>query len=164
MCLNSLLMNESLNYLIVNRIFMWKILGKDAMYLEIPQVFAERMGELAGEGEHSDMFRACLEESEIRFIINPETEECSFMIYVSDEIAPEELQNLAEIALAVAQSYEAPLLMAEDVEQRYKIILTNYEEPELIGLNKTEGFSSGQVFVPIFNSLSKPGRMNPEFE
>ena len=143
---------------------MWKILGKDAMYLEIPNVFAERMGELAGEGDSADMFRSCLEESDIKFMINPETEECSFMIYIPEELTPEEIQNIAETALSVAQAYEAPLITALDVEQRYKIILTNNKEPEIIGLNKTEGFSSGQVFMPIFDSLSKPGKLNPKFQ
>lgn len=159
----SYISNESLIYIIENRISMWKILGKDAMYLEIPHVFAERMGELAGEGDDADMFRSCLEESDIKFMINPETEECSFMIYIPEDLTPEEIQSIAETALAVAQAYEAPLITAEDVEQRYKIILTNNKEPEIIGLNKTEGFSSGQVFMPIFDSLSKPGKLNPKF-
>lgn len=97
-------------------------------------------------------------------MINPETEECSFMIYIPEELTPEEIQNLAEIALTVAQAYEAPFITAEDVEQRYKIVLTNNKEPELIGLNKTEGFGSGQVFLPIFDSLSKPGKFNPKFQ
>ncbi|MGI6471609.1 MAG: hypothetical protein ACOX1N_00835 [Candidatus Methanomethylophilaceae archaeon] len=156
--------NESLIYIVENRMPMWKILGKDAMYLDIPYVFAERMGELAGEEENADRFRSCLEESEIKFMINPETEECSFMIYIPEELTPEEIQNLAETALAVAQAYDAPFVTAENVEQRYKIVLTNSKEPELIGLNKTEGFSSGQVFMPIFDSLSKPGRLNPQFQ
>ena len=134
---------------------MWKILGKDAMYIDIPYVFVERMGELAGEGDDADMFRSCLGESEIKFLINPETEECSFMIHIPEELTPEEIQNIAETALAVAQDYDAPLITAEDVEQRYKIIITNNKEPELIGLNKTEGFGSGQVFMPIFDSDRK---------
>ncbi len=158
------LTNESLIYIVANRISMWKILGKEAIYLDIPYVFADRMGELAGEGDDSDIFRNCLKKSEIKFMINPETEECSFMIYVPDEMTPEEIQSLAETALAIAQAYEAPFITAEDIEQRYKIILTNNKEPELIGLNKTEGFSSGQVFMPIFDSLSKPGKLNPNFQ
>ena len=36
---------------------MWKILGKDAIYLDIPLVWKQRMLELAGEGEKEDKFR-----------------------------------------------------------------------------------------------------------
>ncbi len=142
---------------------MWKVLGKKAMFLDIPHVFSERMGELAGEGEGPDRFRECLEESEIKIFMNPETEEISFMIYLPEDLSPEDIQSMADISLSVAKDFEAPFISVEDVEQRYKIILTNNREPELIGLNKTEGFSSGQVFMPIFDALSKPGRMNPKF-
>ena len=85
------------------------------------------------------------------------------MIYLPEDLSPEDIQSMADISLSVAKDFEAPFISVEDVEQRYKIILTNNREPELIGLNKTEGFSSGQVFMPIFDALSKPGRMNPKF-
>lgn len=143
---------------------MWKVLGEEAIYLNIPYIFAEKMGELAGEGEVADRFRECLDASDIKFMINPESEECSFMVYVPDGLSPEDIQNVAETALSIAQAYDGPLLIAEDVTQRYKIIITNNKEPELLGLAKTEGFSSGQVFMPIFESLSKQGRMNPKFQ
>ena len=142
---------------------MWKVLGKKAMFLDIPHVFSERMGELAGEGEGPDRFRACLEESEIKMFMNPETEEISFMIYLPEDLSPEDIQSMADIALSVAKDFEAPFITVEDVEQRYKIILTNNQEHELIGIYKTDCFSSGQVFMPIFDALSKPGRMNPKF-
>ncbi|MEA4977083.1 MAG: hypothetical protein VB016_00795 [Methanomassiliicoccaceae archaeon] len=157
-------MDESIIYLVRNHFGMWSILGKEAIYIDVPNIFIERMSELAGEGEKSDGFRRCLGESEIRFIINNETGVCSFMIYVPDAMGPEDIQNIAETALAVAQAYEAPLLTTDGTEQRYKIIITNNQEPELLGINKTEGFSSGQVFMPIFKSLASPGRMNPKFE
>ncbi|HKM13436.1 MAG TPA: hypothetical protein VJY42_00710 [Candidatus Methanomethylophilaceae archaeon] len=143
---------------------MWNVLGEKAIYLDIPYIFTKRMGELAGEGEVADRFRECLNASNIEFMINPESEECSFMVYVPDDLAPEDIQTVAETALSVAQAYDSPLLMAEDTEQRYKIIFTNNKEPELLGLNRTEGFGSGQVFMPIFESLSKQGRMNPKFQ
>ena len=142
---------------------MWKILGKQAIYLDIPHVFADRMCESAGEDEKAELFKRCIRESEISFMINGETEECSFIVTVPDSMTPEEIQDVAEVALRVATDYEAPFLTADNVEQRYKIIITNQEEPELIGLNKTEGYSSGQVFMPIFKSLSSPGRANPKF-
>ena len=96
-------------------------------------------------------------------MINGETEECSFIVTVPDSMTPEEIQDAAEVALEIATAYEAPFITADNVEQRYKIIITNQKEPELIGLNKTEGYSSGQVFMPIFESLSSPGRANPKF-
>jgi hypothetical protein len=143
---------------------MWSILGKEAIYIDIPYVFIERMGELSGDGEKADRFRACLEESDVRFMMNSETGECSFLVYVPDSMTPEDIQNAAETALEVAKAYEAPLLTVEGAEQRYKIIITNNQEPELLGINKTDGFSSGQVFMPIFKALSSPGRMNPKFQ
>jgi hypothetical protein len=142
---------------------MWKILGKEAIYLDIPSVFAEKMCESAGDGEKAEFFRKCISESEISFMINGETEECSFIVTVPDSMTPEEIQDAAEVALEIATAYEASFITADNVEQRYKIIITNQKEPELIGLNKTEGYSSGQVFIPIFESLSSPGRANPKF-
>lgn len=143
---------------------MWSVLGKEAIYIDIPFVFVERMGGLAGNSEKADRFRACLGESDVRFMMNGETGECSFLVYVPDSMTPEDIQNTAETALEVAQAYEGPLLTVEGAEQRYKIIITNNQEPELLGLDKTEGFSSGQVFMPIFKALASPGKMNPKFQ
>ena len=53
-----------------------------------------------------------------------------------------------------------PCVEVEGIRQKYQVIITNWEEPEIIGMNKTPGMSSGEVFKPIFQSLDKPGRAN----
>ena len=52
-------------------------------------------------------------------------------------------------------------ISANGVEQKYKIIINNNKEPELIGLRKTPGMSSVELFKPIFKNWSSPGRANP---
>ena len=50
------------------------------------------------------------------------------------------------------------------MRQKYQVVITNWKEPEIIGLNKTPGMSSGEVFKPIIKGLDGPGRLNPKFE
>lgn len=137
---------------------MWKILGKDAIYIDIPDVVKNRLMELAGEGEKPDRFRGLMAKSEVTYLLNGETEESSFFIRVPDDISPEDIQIMADVILEVAKTIEFPFISASDVEQRYKIIVTNDKEPELLGLNKTPGMSSVEVFKPIFRSLDGPGK------
>ena len=142
---------------------MWKILGKDAIYLDIPLVWKQRMLELAGEGEKEDKFREIVGKSEVTYMLNGTTEEHTFFIKVPDEITPEEIQILADVALDILKNTESPCIEVEGVRQRYQVIITNWKEPEIIGLNKTEGMSSGEVFKPIIQALNAPGRLNSQF-
>lgn len=142
---------------------MWKILGKDTIYLGIGDTAKERMEELAGEGEKADIFRDILDKSEIQFLLNGATEYSSFLIKVPDEITPEQIQIMADVALEIAKNAETPFITANNVEQRYLIIFTNDKEPELIGIEKTPGMSSGAIFKPIFESLDSPGKMNSKY-
>lgn len=142
---------------------MWKILGKDALYLDIPNVWKARMLELAGEGEKADKFRDIVNRSEVTYMLNGTTEENTFFIRLPDEITPEEIQLLADVALDTLKAYGGPCVEVEGVVQRYKVIISNWHEPEIIGKNKTPGMSSGEVFKPIIQGLDSPGRMNPQF-
>lgn len=142
---------------------MWKILGKETIYLGIPDVAKERMETLAGEGEKADVFREILGKSEIQFLINGATEYSSFMIRVPDEITPEQIQIMADVALDIVKNTAVPFITANNVEQRYLIIFTNDKEPELLGIHKTPGMSSGAIFKPIFESLDAPGKMNSSY-
>ncbi|MDR3206582.1 MAG: hypothetical protein LBT41_05800 [Candidatus Methanoplasma sp.] len=142
---------------------MWSILGADALYIDIPSVTKARLSELAGGGEKEDLFRSFLDRSEIMFLINGSTEECSFFITVPEELTPDDIQLMADVILKVASS-DHRFVAVKDAEQRYKIIINNNREPELLGLNKTPGMSSVEVFKPIFRALDSPGRLNNQFE
>ena len=142
---------------------MWKILGKDAIYLDIPLVWKQRVLELSGEGEKEDKFREIVGKSEVTYMLNGTTEEHTFFIRLADEITPEEIQDLADVALDILKNSESPCIEVEGVRQKYQVIITNWHEPEIIGLNKTPGMSSGEVFKPIIQGLDGPGRMNPQF-
>ena len=142
---------------------MWKILGRDAIYLDIPVVWKQRMLELSGEGEKADKFRDIVEKSEVTYMLNGISEEHTFFIKVPDEITPEEIQILADVALDILKASEDPCIEVEGVRQRYQVVITNWKEPEIIGQNKTPGMSSGEVFKPIIQGLDAPGRANPAF-
>lgn len=142
---------------------MWKILGRDAIYLDIPVVWKQRMLELSGEGEKADKFRDIVGKSEVTYMLNGISEEHTFFIRVPDEITPEEIQILADVALDILKASEDPCIEVEGVRQRYQVVITNWKEPEIIGQNKTPGMSSGEVFKPIIQGLDAPGRANPAF-
>lgn len=142
---------------------MWKILGRDAIYLDIPVVWKQRMLELSGEGEKADKFRDIVGKSEVTYMLNGISEEHTFFIKVPDEITPEEIQILADVALDILKASEDPCIEVEGVRQRYQVVITNWKEPEIIGKNKTPGMSSGEVFKPIIQGLDAPGRANPAF-
>lgn len=142
---------------------MWKILGRDAIYLDIPVVWKQRMLELSGEGEKADKFRDIVGKSEVTYMLNGISEEHTFFIKVPDEITPEEIQILADVALDILKASEDPCIEVEGVRQRYQVVITNWKEPEIIGQNKTPGMSSGEVFKPIIQGLDAPGRANPAF-
>ncbi len=89
--------------------------------------------------------------------------EHTFFIRLEDEITPEQIQNMADVVLDTLKASEVPVVEIEEDVQRYQVIITNYHEPEIIGLNKTPGMSSGQVFLPIIKSLNAPGQLNQKF-
>ena len=141
---------------------MWKILGKEAIYIDIPVTWKERMIELVADDEKGKKFKEIVAKSKVEYIFNSQTEEHTFFIRLDDDITPEEIQILADATLDTLKALEIPVVEIEDVRQKYQVIITNYHEPEIIGLNKTPGMSSGQVFMPIIRSLDGPGQMNKE--
>jgi hypothetical protein len=142
---------------------MWKILGKEAIYIDIPATWRERMLELVPDDEKGTEFKSIMDRSEVEYFFNPQTEEHTFFIRLKDDITPEQIQNMADAVLDTLKSIDIPVVEIEDTRQKYQVIITNYHEPELIGLNKTPGMSSGQVFLPIIRSLDSPGKMNSNF-
>ena len=106
---------------------------------------------------------ACSNSAEVTYMLNGTTEEHTFFIRVPDDITPDDIQVLADVALDILKKSEAPCIEIEDVRQRYQVIITNWHEPEIIGMNKTPGMSSGEVFKPIIQGLDGPGRLNSAF-
>ena len=142
---------------------MWKILGVNTIYIDIPNTVKGRLIELAGDEEKDAIFKRLMEKSEVMFLLNGETIENSFFITVPDDLTPEEIQIMADVILEIAKTIEFPFVEVGEVAQRYQVIITNNKEPELIGLNKTPGMSSAEVFKPVIKSLDSKGRLNPEF-
>lgn len=142
---------------------MWKILGKEAIYIDIPETWKKGMLELTPEDDKGKLFKEILQASEVEYLFNAQTLEHTFFIRLSDDITPEQIQSMADTTLDILKALEVPVVEIEKDVQRYQVIITNYHEPELIGLNKTPGMSSGQVFLPIINSLASPGRLNQKF-
>ena len=143
---------------------MFRILGEDALYIDIAATFKRRLGELASADDEKEKgFRELLDRSEILYLLNGTTEEHTFFIRVPDDITPDDIQVLADVALDILKKSEAPCIEIEDVRQRYQVIITNWHEPEIIGMNKTPGMSSGEVFKPIIQGLDGPGRLNSAF-
>jgi hypothetical protein len=143
---------------------MWKILGKDAIYIDIPETWKARMLELAGDDEKSQKFKEIVSVSEVTYLMNGSTEEHTFFIRLDKAVTPEEIQILADVALDILKATEDPCISIEDQVQRYQVVITNWEEPEIIGLNKTPGMSSGQVFLPIIKGMDAPGRANSSMQ
>ena len=140
---------------------MWKILGKDAMFLELADVWKEQILQFASEKEGFEEFKKLMEGSKVMHLFNGTTEVHSFIIDVPEEYTPEQIQSMADVVLEIAkEQIDTPFIEVEGKYQKCQVIITNEKEPELIGLNRTEGYGSGKIFMPILTSLAGPGRMN----
>lgn len=143
---------------------MWKVLGKDALYVEIGDVWKARILEILADHENGARFKELMDKSEVKHLFNGTTEIHSFMIDVPDDFTPEDIQFMADLILEVAKDLECPFITLEDNYQKTQVVISNDKEPELLGKERTEGFASGKIFMPIFDSLSKPGKPNDSFD
>ncbi len=143
---------------------MFKILGEEALYIDVPAKFKKRIMELTGDDEKEVFFKETTERSEVTYLLNGTTEEHTFFIKVPDDVTPEQIQTMADASLAILTRTvdETPCVEILGNRQKYQVIITNWEEPEIIGINKTPGMSSGAVFKPIIQSLDAPGRANSD--
>ena len=140
---------------------MWKVLGKEAMYLDIAPVWVERIIEMSKEYEGDAKFAELMNKAEVKHLFNGSTETHNMMIEVPKEYTPEDIQVMADMILSIAKdNIDMPFITLEDNYQKCQVIITNEEEPELLGLNRTEGYASGKIFLPILDSLTRPGRPN----
>ena len=139
----------------------WRILGKEAMYVEFADVLREQLIEIAPGIENSEKFIEYLKNSEIMHIFNGATETHGFNIRPDSSISSEDIQYMADMILAIARQDTERFFVSLDGEyQKCVVNVRADEEPELIGTNKSEGYGSGKIFMPILDSLCKPGRTN----
>lgn len=142
---------------------MFKILGEEALYIDIPAVFKRRLNELASDEDEKERYlKEVLARSKVQYMMNGTTEEHTFFIRIPEDVDPEHVQVLADAVLAIlTRTVEnVPAVEVDGVRQKYQVVVTNWEEPEIIGTRKTPGMSSGAVFKPVFKSLDTPGRPN----
>ena len=140
---------------------MWKVLGKEAMYLDIAPVWVERIIEMSKEYEGDDRFKELMEKAEVKHLFNGSTETHNMMIEVPKDYTPDDIQIMADMILSIAKdNIDNPFITVDNNYQKCQVIITNEDEPELLGLNRTEGYGSGKIFLPILDSLTRPGRPN----
>ena len=144
---------------------MWKVLGKEVMYLDIAPVWVERIIELSKEYEGDEKFAELMKKAEVKHLFNGTTEIHNFLIEVPKDYTEEDIQIMADMIVSIAKDnatdeVDVPFISLEDNYQKCQVIITNEEEPELLGLNRTEGYASGKIFLPILDSLTRPGRPN----
>ena len=139
----------------------WRILGKEAMYVEFAKVLREQLIDIAPTVENGEKFVDLIKGSEIMHIFNGSTETHGFNIRPDAETTPEDIQYMADIVLAIARQDSERFYVSLDGEYQKCVVNVRTDiEPELIGANKTEGYASGKIFMPILDSLCKPGRSN----
>lgn len=143
---------------------MWKILGKEAMYIEFADVFKERVIEIASGMEGKEKFVDLMKGSDVMHIFNGSTETHGFNIRPGDDIPSEDIQLMADAILDVIKSEENLFVVSLDDQYQASVInIRADKEPELIGNDRTDGYASGKIFQPILESLAGPGRMNEGF-
>jgi len=140
---------------------MWKILGADALYLEFADVWKKRIVEIAMEGGGGDRFAKLIDGSDIKYLMNGATEEHTFLVEVPEDISAEDLQFLADVILDVAHTADFPFVSLNGNHEKCQVIFDANREPEILGLDKAEGYSAGAVFAPILNGWGGAGKKNP---
>ena len=141
---------------------MWQILGVNALYVEFADVWARRMTEISEDREDGERFRDIVKDAEVSHLFNGISEVHTFMIDLPDSATPDEIQFLADVILDVAKTADFNFVSLDGEYQKCQVIFSNEKEPEIIGLDKAEGYSAGAVFKPIVEGWAKPGRPNQD--
>jgi len=142
---------------------MWQILGVNAMYVELADMWKYRMIEIAEDREDGKKFIELMKDVEVSHMLNGSTEIHTFYVELPESFSPEDIQFLADVILDVANTSEAPFISLEEEYQHCQVIFTNDKEPEIIGLDKAEGYSAGAAFMPVLTSWGKQPNQNTEF-
>ncbi|MCL1984785.1 MAG: hypothetical protein FWG58_05260 [Methanomassiliicoccaceae archaeon] len=146
--------------------FMWKILGADSLYVEFADIWKKRITEVVSEGideDNGNRFVGLMKDSEVLYMMNGSTEVHTFMVQLPETLSPEDIQFLSDVILDVANTYDEPFVSLNGNYEKCQVIFTTEKEPELIGLDKTKGYSSGAVFAPILKGWGNEGRQNETF-
>lgn len=131
------------------------------MYIEFADTLKSQLKEIAPTVDNGERFVELLEASEIMHIFNGATETHGFNIRPPSTTSTEDIQYMADIVLAIArQDTDRFYVSLDGAYQKCVINVRTDVEPELIGSNRTEGYGSGKIFMPIMESLCKPGRNN----
>ena len=140
---------------------MWKVLGKETIYIDVAKTWKERIMELSADDERFEKFEKLMSKTTVAHLFNGSMETHNFMLEVPKKYKPADIQLMADVILDVAKNnLETPFVEVDGIYQKSQVIISNEEEPELLGMNKTEGYSSGKIFMPIMTSLAQPGRPN----
>ena len=142
---------------------MWKILGAEAFYVEFADVWKRRIAEIVSEGDNEERFREIMKDADVLYLMNGATEEHTFMVQLSEEFTPDDVQFLADEILNVAKTYEHPFVSLNGNYEKCQVIFTTEKEPEILGIDKKEGISACAVFAPILEGWGNPGRRNEPF-
>jgi len=135
---------------------MWKVLGREAEIVKIGNIWKEEILARASECDDFETFVELMEQSELTYLHNTQTDIHAFILQFPESIGKEELDYFSSFIRNLRDGMEVPTISFQDQPQRCRFVFTSEKEPELLGLNKTEGMSSGALFQPIFDSWSKP--------
>ena len=138
-------------------------MGMDALYVEFADVWRRRIVEVVSEGDNGERFSELMKDAHIFYMMNGETEVHSFIVELPETLSKDDIQFLADEILNVAKTADFPFVSLNNEYERCQVIFTNEKEPEIIGLDKAEGMSSGAVFAPILESWGGAGRKNESF-
>jgi len=140
---------------------MWKILGADALYLEFADVWKRRIVEIVSETDEGERFAKLMKDSDVKHLMNGETEVHTFLVEVPTDISGDDLQFLADVILNVAKTADFHFVSLNGGYEKCQVIFDAMREPEILGYDKAEGYSSGAVFAPILTGWGDAGRKNP---
>ncbi len=133
---------------------MFQVLGKDTSMVKLGDDWKARMSELAGDGPMRTKLDGLFESSEFTYFYNTEVDVHAFIFQLPVETPDDKIEEFTRVVQEVRSLADYPMVAFKGAPQRCKLVITAETEPELIGKDKTEGFSSGKLFQPIFNSWS----------
>ncbi|HIJ00754.1 MAG TPA: hypothetical protein HA366_04375 [Candidatus Methanomethylophilaceae archaeon] len=130
---------------------MWQVLGKDTTLVRMGKDWKERMLELAGEGRRREILERLFDIAELTNFYNTELDVHAFIFQLPEDTPAEELQAYTNTVREVRAVTDQPMVSFRGQPQRFKLVITAEKEPELIGKDKTEGYSSGAIYQAVYD-------------
>ncbi len=138
---------------------MWQVLGKDTALVKLGEDWKERKSELVGEGPRRDKLEELFSAASFTYFYNTEQDVHAFIFELPVDTAEGEVQAYTRTIQEVRSFTDYPMVAFEEKAQRCKLVVTAEKEPELVGKDKTEGYGSGRIFQPIFESWNGQQRL-----